>query len=163
MRNHTNYKSSANEHAFSWSCELMNETKKFWRDKVYALLAWGLAAMMLVCGWSLDKHAYFEIGPFAQPGQDVAIEFDQDALTEAQREYIAADKIDDQLRAIFLVIFTTIFGAAFPIAINQIYKNHLSSLDGPHDDTIIDRRLAVAIARFFGWFTIAIGVAISIL
>ena len=90
----------------------MDESKKYWRDKVAQLLGWGLAALVTISAWSLNESELFELGPLAGNTHDLG----------------------NVIRAVVLLLFAVTFPFVWFGVIRWIYTTRLSE---GIDDTVL--------------------------
>ena len=111
----------------------MDAVKIYWRDIVTSILKWAIGIYLLIAGWSIDKHAEFEL---AWPLD-----------TEAG------------LRALGLIVWTTVFVVGLPVIVARIYSQHLS---GEVDATVLPRRTALTICMVVGALTMGVVVLTAV-
>jgi hypothetical protein len=99
----------------------MNESRKYWRDKVTQLLGWSTGLVTFVAGWALDKPEKFELGILWSEWK----------------------KVGDVVRAVALIVFSVCVAVALPTFIRIIYRRFLAA---EIDETVLPYKFARAYA-----------------
>jgi hypothetical protein len=115
----------------------MNESRRYWRDKVTQLLGWSTGLVTLVAGWALDKPEKFELGILWSSRNDAG----------------------DIIRAVALIIFSVCVAVALPMFIRVIYRRFLVA---EIDETVLPYKFARAYALAVSMLILLIAVIMGI-
>lgn len=115
----------------------MNESRKYWRDKVTQLLGWSTGLVAVFAGWALDSPEKFELGILWSTFVDVG----------------------DFIRAVALILFSVCVAVALPTFIRIIYRRFLVA---EIDETVLPYKFARAYALVVSMLIMLIAVIMGI-